>query len=112
MGEGGLGLLTWASFTRRGELVNLGWSLAVVPRLMDPPKGPVSKQKPRKEQMPLHTHTQTHKGQGNGGEADGHLEYSEGLIGWSQRGPLILGHCLATVFYLGTEESVHFLKKW
>ena len=60
LGEGGLGLLTWASFTRRGELVNLGWSLAVVPRLMDPPKGPVSKQKPRREQMPLYTHTHTH----------------------------------------------------
>lgn len=31
--------------------MNLGWGLAVVPRLMDPPKGPVSKQKPRREQM-------------------------------------------------------------
>ena len=43
-------LLTWTSFTRRGELVNLGWGLAVVPRLMDPPKRPVPKKKPKREQ--------------------------------------------------------------
>ena len=39
------------SFIRRGEQVNLGWSLAVMPKLIDPPKGPVSKRKPLEEEV-------------------------------------------------------------
>lgn len=31
--------------------MNLGWSLAIVPRLMDPPKGPVSKEKPLEDEV-------------------------------------------------------------
>lgn len=46
-----VGRAAGTSFIRRGEQVNLGWSLAVMPKLFDPPKGPVSKKKPLEEEV-------------------------------------------------------------
>lgn len=59
--------------------MNLGWGLAVVPRLMDPPEGPISKKEPRREQMQDHIVFTQSQGDRRGSEE--YLEYSGGLVG-------------------------------
>lgn len=86
--------------------MNLGWGLAVVPGLMDPPKGPVSKQKPRREQMQDDiTHTCS---QGNRRGAEGCLRRACTVE--SERESNSVHYLDAMIFFTLQQNACYFLR--
>lgn len=86
--------------------MNLGWGLAVIPRLMDPPKGPVSKQEPRREQIEDGVMCAQSRGTGEG-QTDTESAL-EGLRGEVRKGVQFWAITLPWCFTLEQEKARSF----